>query len=61
MQNVRQDTATSVEARNKQSFLGGLVLMRADGESFDTVLAAIQSSKCSKCDVTLVLERPLIS
>ena len=50
-----------MEARNKQSFLGGLVLMRADGESFDTVLAAIQSSKCSKCDVTLVLERPLMS
>ena len=49
---------TTVEARNKQSFLGGLTLMETEGEDFDTVMAAIMSSKCSSCDVTLVLERP---
>ena len=57
-QNVKQDGATSTNARNRQSFLGGLIMLQADGEKFDTVLAAIQSSKCATCDVTLVLERP---
>ncbi len=46
-----------MEAKNKQEFLGGLVLLKADGEDFDTVLAGIQSSKCAGCDVVLVLER----
>ena len=32
--------------------------MQTDGEKFETVMAAIMSSKCSSCDVTLVLERP---
>ena len=53
-----QENVSTVEARNKQSFLGGLTLMQTDGENFDTVMAAIMSSKCSSCDVTLVLERP---
>lgn len=57
-QNIKQETKSTVEARNKESFLGGLILMQADGEDFDTVMAAIMSSKCSSCDVTLVLERP---
>jgi len=58
MQNVVKEGVTSVEAKNKQEFLGGLVLLKADGEDFDTVLAGIKSSKLDGCDVILVLERP---
>ena len=32
--------------------------MKTDGENFDTVMAAIDSSKCASCDVTLIMERP---
>lgn len=56
--NVVKEDVTSVDAKNKQEFLGGLVLLKADGEDFDTVLAGIQSSKLAGCDVILVLERP---
>ena len=31
--------------------------MKTDGEKFDTVMAAIDSSKCATCDVHLVIER----
>ena len=58
VQNIQNEEVASVEAKNKQSFLGGLTLLKADNEDFDTVLAAIQSSKCGGCDVVLVLERP---
>ncbi|KAK9811272.1 hypothetical protein WJX72_000996 [[Myrmecia] bisecta] len=54
--NTTQQTAMASEARMKQGLLGGLVLLNADGESFDTVMAAIDSSRCSQCDITLVLE-----
>lgn len=57
VQNIKRENPGTVEARNKQSFLGGLIFMSTEGEDFDTVMAAIMSSKCSKCDVTLVLER----
>ena len=58
LQNIQNEEVSSVEDKNKQSFLGGLTLLKADNEDFDTVLAAIQSSKCGGCDVVLVLERP---
>ena len=44
-------------SRAKQDFWGALVLLNADGQSFDTVMAAINSSKCASCDVTLIVER----
>ena len=43
--------------RAKQDYWGALVLLNADGQSFDTVMAAINSSKCASCDVTLIVER----
>ena len=39
------------------SVFGELVLLRADDEDFDTVMAGLQSSKCAQCDVAVVLER----
>lgn len=57
MQNVNQTEVDSLEARNKQQFFGGLVLMKTDNEKFDTVMAAIDSSKCASCDVHLVMQR----
>ena len=45
-------------ARSKQDFFGSLVLIDAEKESFDTFLAALESSKCASCDVTLVVDRP---
>lgn len=49
----RSDWALMVQA----SVFGELVLLRADGEDFNTVMAGIQSSKCAACDVAVVLER----
>ncbi|KAK9840134.1 hypothetical protein WJX74_003945 [Apatococcus lobatus] len=53
----RQGMARSTNAANKASVFGELVLLRADGEDFNTVMAGIQSSKCGQCDVAVVLER----
>jgi len=44
-------------SRAKQDYWGAQVLVNADGQSFDTVMAAINSSRCATCDVTLVVER----
>ena len=52
-----KDTAPGSDARAKQDYFGALVLLNADGQKFDTVMAAINSSKCASCDVTLVVER----
>ena len=35
------------------------MLLNADGQKFDTVMAAINSSKCASCDVTLIVERQI--
>lgn len=44
-------------SRAKQDYWGAQVLVNADGQAFDTVMAAINSSRCETCDVTLVVER----
>ena len=44
-------------SRAKQDYWGAQVLVNADGQTFDTVMAAINSSRCQTCDVTLVVER----
>lgn len=43
--------------RTKASLFGDFVLMDAEGESFETVMAAIKSNKCAQCAITLVLQR----
>ena len=52
-----KETQAGSGSRAKQDYWGALVLLNADGQSFDTVMAAINSSKCASCDVTLVVER----
>ena len=48
-----KDTASGSDARAKQDYFCALVLLNADGQKFDNVMAAINSSKCASCDVTL--------
>lgn len=55
-EDVRETRAGS-GSRAKQDYWGALVLVNADDQSFDTVMAAINSSRCASCDVTLVVER----
>lgn len=52
-----KETRAGSGSRAKQDYWGALVLLNADGQSFDTVMAAINSSKCASCDVTLIIER----
>lgn len=52
-----KETRAGSGSRAKQDYWGALVLLNADGQSFDTVMAAINSSKCASCDVTLIVER----
>lgn len=54
-----RDTAAGSGAEAKQDYWGALVLLNADGQSFDTVMAAINSSRCATCDVVLVVERQI--
>jgi len=44
-------------SRTKDNLFGRLFLFRAQGESFDTVMAAIASNKCSQCQIQLVVKR----
>eukprot|EP00241_Pyramimonas_parkeae_P008327 CAMPEP_0114229902 /NCGR_PEP_ID=MMETSP0058-20121206/3172_1 /TAXON_ID=36894 /ORGANISM="Pyramimonas parkeae, CCMP726" /LENGTH=180 /DNA_ID=CAMNT_0001341043 /DNA_START=12 /DNA_END=554 /DNA_ORIENTATION=+ len=43
--------------RTKSGLFGELVFIPTAGETFETVIAAIQSNRCSECTITLVLER----
>ena len=52
-----KETRAGSGSRAKQDYWGALVLVNADDQSFDTVMAAINSSRCASCDVTLVVER----
>ena len=52
-----KETRAGSGSRAKQDYWGALVLLNADGQKFDTVMAAINSSKCASCDVTLIVER----
>lgn len=52
-----KETRAGSGGRAKQDYWGALVLLNADGQSFDTVMAAINSSKCASCDITLIVER----
>ena len=52
-----KETRSGSGSRAKQDYWGALVLVNADKQPFDTVMAAINSSKCASCDVTLVIER----
>ena len=54
-----RETAAGSGAEAKQDYWGALVLLNADGQSFDTVMAAINSSRCATCDVVLVVERQI--
>lgn len=50
-------TTAGSGSRAKQDYWGAQVLVSADGQTFDTVMAAINSSRCATCDVTLIVER----
>ena len=41
----------------KQDYWGAQILVNADGQDFDTFMAALNSSRCEKCDVMLIVER----
>lgn len=45
--------------RTKEGIFGQAVLMATDGQTFDSVMAAIGSNRCSQCEIHLVLERSL--
>ncbi|KAK3268406.1 hypothetical protein CYMTET_23090 [Cymbomonas tetramitiformis] len=45
--------------RSKSSLFGDLVFVGVDGEAFETVIAAIQSNRCSQCTITLALDRSI--
>jgi hypothetical protein len=53
-----QDQLEYGKGRTKENLFGRLVLFKTEGESFDTVMSAIASNKCSQCDIQLVIERP---
>lgn len=57
MQVDAKTTRAGSGSRAKQDYWGAQVLVSADGQTFDTVMAAINSSRCQTCDVTLVVER----
>lgn len=41
----------------KQDYWGAQILVNADGQDFDTFMAALNSSRCENCDVMLIVER----
>jgi hypothetical protein len=43
--------------RSKSGIFGEACIISTDGQSFDTVMAAIGSNRCLSCDVHLVVER----
>lgn len=49
---------TTARIQGAPNATGKQILFSAQGETFDTVIAAIQSNTCSQCPITLVLERP---
>ena len=57
MQVDAKATTAGSGSRAKQDYWGAQVLVSADGQTFDTVMAAINSSTCATCDVTLIVER----
>ena len=42
---------------SKSGIFGTPILMPTGGKSFDTVMAALASNKCSQCNIAVILAR----
>ena len=56
---ARSQQEANKKERTREALFGRLVLFQTLGETFDTVMAAIASNRCSQCEIQLVVARGL--
>lgn len=54
---ARDQEEANKKERTREALFGRLVLFQTADETFDTLMRAIRSNKCSQCDVQVVVER----
>ena len=56
---ARSQEEANKKERTREALFGRLVLFQTLGETFDTVMAAIASNRCSQCEIQVVVARTL--